>query len=152
VIENMMSRRHSGFNVYCGQTIRPRDEQAMENLARYIIRASFSQERMTYVAARDCLDGAAKVIYTSKDGKRRQTFEAINRPAQLVAHIPNRGEQLVGYYGYYSNRSRGDRKKKGTDDQAPALMDPEVSSKHLRRSWARLIQKIYNVDPFTLSL
>ena len=32
--------RHSGFNVYCGQRILPRQKSSMENLARYIIRAS----------------------------------------------------------------------------------------------------------------
>jgi hypothetical protein len=26
--------------------------------------------------------------------------------AQLVTHIPNKGEQMVRYYGYYSNNSR----------------------------------------------
>ena len=45
----LMSWRHSGFNVFCGLGIYPRDETAMENLARYIVRASFSQERMSYV-------------------------------------------------------------------------------------------------------
>jgi hypothetical protein len=35
--------RHSGFQVFCGQRLFPRDETAMENLARYIIRASFPQ-------------------------------------------------------------------------------------------------------------
>jgi len=67
--------------------------------------------------------------------------------AQLVTHIPNRGEQMVRYYGYYSNRARGDRKKKGKDDEVPALMESEISSKQLRRSWAQLIRKIYNADP-----
>lgn len=43
----LMSWRHSGFNVFYGPRIYPPDEEAMENLARYIIRASFSQERMT---------------------------------------------------------------------------------------------------------
>jgi len=38
---------HSGFEVYCGPRIQPGDELAMGNLARYIVRASFSQERMT---------------------------------------------------------------------------------------------------------
>ena len=33
-----------GFNVFCGERIQPVDEKAMENLARYIVRASFSQE------------------------------------------------------------------------------------------------------------
>ena len=55
--------RHSGFHVFCGNRIWPKDETAMENLARYIIRASFSQERMTY------LDQEATVIYAAKDGK-----------------------------------------------------------------------------------
>jgi hypothetical protein len=44
-----MNWRHSGFNVFCGPRIRPNEEKAMENLARYIVRASFSQERMTYI-------------------------------------------------------------------------------------------------------
>ena len=47
VIENMVSWHHSGFNVYCGPAIWPHDENALENLAHYIIRAAFSQERMT---------------------------------------------------------------------------------------------------------
>jgi hypothetical protein len=37
----LMSWRHSGFNVFRGPRIQPGDEKAMENLARYIIRASF---------------------------------------------------------------------------------------------------------------
>ena len=67
IIEDMMNWRHSGFNVYCGNAIWPHNQEGLENLARYIIRASFSQERMTYVAAQDSSDGVAKVIYQSKD-------------------------------------------------------------------------------------
>ena len=43
VIELISSWRHSGFNVYCSQRIYPRETKSMENLARYIIRASFWQ-------------------------------------------------------------------------------------------------------------
>ncbi|MCP3896476.1 MAG: hypothetical protein GY683_01155 [Moraxella sp.] len=67
--------------------------------------------------------------------------------AQLVTHIPNKGEQMVRYYGYYSNKSRGMRKKAGSDDQVPALVESAVSSKAFRKNWARLIQKIYQIDP-----
>jgi hypothetical protein len=35
----------SGFNVFSGPRIQPGEEEAMENLARYIIRASFSQDK-----------------------------------------------------------------------------------------------------------
>ena len=63
VIENMLNWHHSGFNVYCGKTIWPHNQEGLENLARYIIRASFSQERMTYVAAQDTSDGIAKRVF-----------------------------------------------------------------------------------------
>jgi len=43
----------------------------MENLARYIIRASFSQERMIY------LRDESKVLYQSKDAKQTKTFDAL---------------------------------------------------------------------------
>ena len=48
----MLSKwRHSGFHVFCGNRISPNDDTALENLARYIIRASFSQERIQYATA-----------------------------------------------------------------------------------------------------
>jgi hypothetical protein len=155
VIENMMNWRHSGFNVYCGNAIWPHNQEGLENLARYIIRASFSQERMTYVAAQDSSDGVAKVIYQSKDAKTTKTFDApvsstgqaLDWLAQLVTHIPNKGEQMVRYYGFYSNKLRGLRKKAGIDDEVPALIDSDISRQAFRKNWVRLIQKIYNVDP-----
>ena len=147
VIENMMNWRHSGFNVYCGGAIWPQNQDGLENLARYIIRASFSLERMIYIAAGDSSDGVAKGIYESKDGKATKTFNALDWLAQLVTHISNKGEQMVRYYGYYSNKSRGIRKKAGTDDEVPALIDSDISRKTFKKNWARLIQKIYNEDP-----
>ncbi len=95
IIENMMLWPHSGFNVYCGNAIWPHNEQGLENLARYIIRASFSQERMTYIAADQSADGLAKVIYQSKDGTSTKTFDALDWLAQLVTHIPSKGEQMI---------------------------------------------------------
>lgn len=102
---------------------------------------------MTYIPCDESTDGVAKVFYDSKDGKTTKTFDALDWLAQLTTHIPNRGEQMVRYYGFYSNKSRGLRKKAGTDDDVPALTQSAVSPKEFRRTWARLIQKIYNVDP-----
>ncbi len=48
IVELICSWRHSGFGVYCGKRINPKEARSTENLARYIIRASFSQERMKY--------------------------------------------------------------------------------------------------------
>jgi len=56
---------------------------------------------------------------------------------------------MVRYYGYYSNVSRGKRKKIDQDGLTPSIMEPDGSSREHKRNWARLIQKIYEVDPLT---
>jgi hypothetical protein len=98
-----------------------------------------NDDEMAYIAAADTLDGQAKVICRSKDGRTSKTFEALDWLAQLVTHIPNKGEQMVRYYGYYSNKSRGMRKKAGADDQVPALIESAESSAAYRRNWVRLV-------------
>lgn len=115
----------------------------MANLASYIIRASFSQERMTYVPEQ------SEVIYRSKDGKEEKAFDALEWLAAMSSHIPNKGEQMVRYYGYYSNVSQGKRKKNDQDELIPSISEPDGSSKEYKRNWARLIRKIYEVDPLT---
>ena len=75
------------------------------NLARYIIRASFSQERLTY------LWEAGQVEYKSKGGKETRVFDALKWLAAMCSYVPNKGEQIVRYYGYYSNVSRGKHQK-----------------------------------------
>jgi hypothetical protein len=64
------------------------------------------------------------------------------------SHVPNKGEQMARYYGYYSNVARGKRKKTDADDKIPCILEPELTDKAFRKNWARLIQKIYEVDPF----
>jgi hypothetical protein len=147
IIENMLSWHHSGFNVYIGDRIEPDDKAGLGNLARYIIRACFSQERMVYVPAKKSDDGVAKVIYTSKDRKTRKVFTALGWLARLITHIPGRDEHTVRYYGYFSNKSRGMRKKADTYNVIPTIMSNELSSNEARQNWTRLIQQIYEVDP-----
>ena len=143
LVDMLMKWRHSGFNVFSGPRIQPGEEEAMENLARYIIRASFSQERMTYIPEE------SKVVYQSKDGKEEKIFDALEWIAAMCSHVPNKGEQMVRYYGYFSNVSRGKRKKNARDGLIPSILEPDGSSREYRRNWARLIQKIYEVDPLT---
>jgi hypothetical protein len=51
---------------------------------------------MTYIAANDSCDSVSKVIYQSKDGTTTKTFDALDWLAQLVTHIPNKGESAGG--------------------------------------------------------
>jgi hypothetical protein len=54
---------------------------------------------------------------------------------------------MIRYYGYYSNVSRGKRKKEEQDDIIPCIIEEDVISPEQRKTWARLIQKIYEVYP-----
>jgi hypothetical protein len=60
IVQNMLCSHHSGFNVCCGQAIWPHNDKGLEKLARCIIRASFSQERMTDIAADESFEGDAR--------------------------------------------------------------------------------------------
>ena len=91
----------------------------------------------------------SKVSYQSKDGKEEKVFDALEWLAAMCSHVPNKGEQMVRYYGYYSNVSRGKRQKEDQDYLIPYILEPSGSSKEYRKNWARLIQKIYEVDPLT---
>jgi hypothetical protein len=101
----------------------------MENLARYIIRASFSQERMTYIPEE------SKVSYQSKDGKEEKVFDALEWLAAMCSHVPDKGEQMVRYYGFYSNVIRGKRKKQDQDGLIPSILETDGSSKEHRKNW-----------------
>jgi len=76
-------------------------------------------------------------------------FDALEWIAAMCSHVPNKGEQMVRYYGFYSNVSRGKRKNQDQDDLIPSILEPDGSSSEYRKNWARLIQKIYEVDPLT---
>jgi len=95
------------------------------------------------------LSDEAKVVYRSKDGNSDKTFDALEWLAAMCSHVPNKGEQMVRYYGYYSNVSRGNRKKQNEDERIPSVLESDESSKERRKNWARLIQKIHEVDPLT---
>ena len=65
----------------------------------------------------------------------------------MCSHAPTKGEQMVRYYGHYINVVRGKRNKTDADDKISCILEPELTDKAFRRNWARLIQKIYEVDP-----
>ena len=98
--------RHSGFNVFAGERIQPREKKSLENLAAYLIRSSFSQRRMEY------LPQEAKVLYQSKDGNEKKIYSALEWLAAMGAHVPDRYQQCVRYYGAYANSVRGRLRKR----------------------------------------
>ncbi len=51
---------------------------------------------------------------------------------------------MVRYYGWYSNKKRGMREKEGMVNKLVVLQEDLTDyQKSCRKSWARLIRKIY---------
>jgi hypothetical protein len=46
-----------------------------------------------------------------------RAFPVLDWIATLTTNISNKGEQLIRYYGYYNNVSRGKRKKEKPEDK-----------------------------------
>jgi len=76
--------RHSGFHVFSRKSHPAGEASAMENPARYIIPASFSQERM------QDLGSEGSVIYSAKNSTDRKVFDARDERHQ-AAFLKNRG-------------------------------------------------------------
>jgi len=98
------------------------------------------------------------VIYRSRmNAKTRRNFEIFSAEefiAAITQHIPDKGFQMVRYYGWYSNRARGERAKREAGPAAPDTADLDVidvSEYHPPRipskAWRELIKKVWEVDP-----
>ncbi len=156
-IRKLLGWKHSGFNVHNGVRIKRSDEEGRERLSRYILRNTFSIEKMTFVEETGHVIYQAKMTY----GKNRKNFEVYKADAFIAAitqHIPQKSFQMIRYYGWYSNRSRGMRLKQGI--QRPGDKSPESDAafeiidvteyqpkKIPSKTWRECIKKIYEVDP-----
>lgn len=101
-----------------------------------MIRPPISMERPTY-------DRENQIVYY-RTNKTILTFDPVDFLARLSVHVPNADEQTVKYMEYYSNKSRGMRKK---DEYAPEeikIMEQEEKVKKQKNyAWAALIKKVY---------
>jgi hypothetical protein len=94
------------------------------------------------------LDGQQAVLYRSRMnpslGRNFEALSPLEWLARMSDHIPDPGQHRTVLYGQYANRPRGAGRR-------DAAQMPEASTEPPRRrsspTWARLIAKIYRVDP-----
>ena len=140
----------SGFGVYCSRAVPAEDRPALERLAAYIRRPSFAASRLDYDSDR------GQILYRTGKGTR-QSLDALDWIARVCSHIPDRNEHQVRYYGRYASASRGKRRQQQTavhgpgSEDRPTEEDSAAERFSRRRSWARLLRKIYDVDPLRCS-
>jgi hypothetical protein len=147
---------HPGFSVFQGERIDPDDHEARRRLAGYMAHPPIALERVRYRPE------TGQVIYygrqpgTASDASPARIFPALDFLAALCTHIPDSGQQLVRYYGAWSNARRVSAGAAASAPapaaEAPALRrddsnNAEEFARGRRRSWARLIKRVYEADP-----
>ena len=161
VVENMQSWQHSGFSVDQSVFLPAGDQAGVERLIQYMTRCPFSLSRLVKVSA------TGQIVYQAEkqacrafpdpqgDGtqvgvKRNfQILPPLDFLAEFIQHIPAKGSHLIRYYGCYSNKSRGMRKKAEVAASAKPSSEDTASATAARcsQTWAMLIKRVYEVDP-----
>jgi len=87
--------------------------QDIERLAQYIVLNPFSVAKMQVNRLGD------SILYRSgmnaKIKRNFQVFSACDFIAAITQHIPDKRFQMVRYYGWYSNKMRGQRRKRAKE-------------------------------------
>jgi hypothetical protein len=160
--EALLSWRHSGFSAHAEQRVAVGDEEGLERLARYVTRPALAQGAVTLRE-----DGKA-VVSTPPDprtGARELVLDPLDLVHAVVTQIPDPGKHLVRYFGAYSSRFRarvgwvgqartatpdgaGKDAGEGAVPGAATAPAPRGSPEARRRSaWARVLAKVFEVDP-----
>ena len=161
VVDNMRTWPHSGFSVDQSVYLPAGDRPGIERLVGYMTRCPFSLSRLVKVTE------TGQVIYKAeKDACRAfpnpqddeltrgpqrnfQILDPLEFLAEFTQHIPPKGAHLIRYYGWYSNKARGMRRKaaeaSATASGEPAAPAPARS--RASQTWAMLIKRVYEIDP-----
>jgi hypothetical protein len=156
--DQICSWPHSGFGIDNGTVIAKNDGAGLERVAQYILRNPFSLTKMTYNEKTNTIIYRSKQDYHSKCNFK--VFSAEDFIVAITQHIPAHGFQNVRYYGWYSNKARGQRLKQkqasavpvdtgeGEADTAEVIdVSGYQTKKHASKKWRELIKKVWEVDP-----
>ena len=155
----MRTWQHSGFSVDQSVFLPAGDQADIERLIQYMTRCPFSLSRLVKVS-----DTGQVVYQTEKqacrafpdpkgDGIRAgvkrnfQILSPLDFLAEFTQHIPPKGSHLIRYYGWYSNKSRGMRKKAEASAKSSGEAPSSAAATGSSQSWAMLIKRVYEVDP-----
>ena len=159
---NLLSWKHSGFSI--DNSVQILNDKARINLSEYITRAPVSLKKLRYEPFK------ARVLfhtqYNQYFGENVHMFEGCDFLAELTQHIPPKGIQYIRRYGLYASRTRGKwpehpevvryapegwktaQQTLPFEDELPEEAECDISEKASRKTWARLLAKVYEIDPF----
>ncbi len=76
-----------------------------------------------------------------------ETLDVLEFLTRVVSHIPNKGQVLQRYYGWYANRTRGIRRRGGAHEPLAVEAAPAPPSLPEAGRWPELLRRIFEVDP-----
>ena len=169
VVENMRTWPHSGFSVDQSVFLPAGDLAGIQRLMQYMTRCPFSLSRLIKVTE------SGQVVYKAeKDacrafpnpqrndlatGPKRnfQILDPLDFIAEFTQHVPPKGSHLIRYYGWYSNKARGMRRKAaaailpspvlgrgagGEGIGGEGINDHSPAPRRASPTWAMLIKRI----------
>lgn len=146
--DQLLSWVHPGFSVFAGPAVEPTAVESLESQARYITRPALAMDAL------EKRDDATLAMQTPPDPRTGATmvvFDPLEWIHRITAHIPDPGQHNQRYYGAYSNRARvrAQAVQNLADPTAEAGRADQDSdfAKEARGTWARLLRKIFEVDP-----
>ena len=139
--DKILSWRHTGFNVH--SQVRTATARDARGVARYMAKPILALGRLSF-------DGTqGKVIYRyGKAGADKVEMDYLDFIARVTAHIPDKGQVMIRYYGLYSNAHRGQERKRGRAASAMPRFQPPPAGR-ASPGWRELIRRVYEVDPLT---
>ncbi len=144
LIDLLMSWNHnSAFQVHGEQKVNGKNGDRIETIARYMSRAAISVERIELNSEDNTVTVYEKQNNSSSKKAHYEVFEFM---ALLAGHLPSPYETITYYYGIYSSSYRGKEKKEKKEDQ-PYRTQKQKGKAKASANWARLIHKIFEVDP-----
>ena len=148
--ESLLSWTHSGFSIWLGPAIPADDGDQLERMARYLTRPPIAMGSVMLTPEGQVLISTPPDPRTGESIKILDPLEWIQA---ITSQIPDPRQHVALYYGAYANRARAKyRQSKDETPTAPLPIDhPDDAetafAKSRRKSWARLLRKIFEVDP-----
>ena len=158
---NLLSWKHSGFSI--DNSVRILTDKARISLAEYISRAPVSLKKLHYEPFKGRV--LFHTRYNQYFGENIHMFDGPDFLAELTQHIPPKSIQYIRRYGLYASRTRGKwtehpeiikhapsgwkaaQQESSGNEKTIDEEESEVSDRTSRKAWARLLTKVYEIDP-----
>jgi hypothetical protein len=143
-LDNLLTWRRSGFSVFGRQRIPNEEPARLAHMARYLVRPPVATGRVS-----SSPDGRVllEVPADPATGAEVLVLDPLEWVHRITTQIPDPRRHLVRYAGAYANRCRRQYRREGHGVRVVAPVREDEPPRTGRASWARLLRRLFEVDP-----